>query len=166
MDYIFSYLPLTEDKLHVARIFAYIHFFFFKTVVSPVTEEFLVQRDAREKLAKWMNKSWKLLFHTWHVLGFEWCSYLRQEKLRKREHICIGQLTVSVPRRCAQVAAQFLSGWNGHDWVSVPCTLWCVWSWCLLALLLQHLCLCLNAFSAQRSMGSFISRHGLKVPGS
>lgn len=48
---LFSYLPLTEDKLHVARIFAYIHIFF-KTVVSPVTEEFLVQRDAPQKLAK------------------------------------------------------------------------------------------------------------------
>ena len=121
-----------------------------------MTEEFLVQRDAPQKLAKWINESWKLLFHTWHVPGVEWCLYLTAGKAQEERT----PLYWKADSICAEkTAARFLSGWNGHNWASVPCILSCMWSWCLLDLLLQRLCLCLNAFSAQRSMGRPISRH-------
>ena len=165
MDYIFSYLPLTEDKLHVARIFAYIHFFFLNFCIpSDFFSHCSWFREMLDRnLLNELTNPGNSYFILGMFLGLSGAHTWGGKSLGRENTSILDSWQCLCPEK---VAAQFLSGWNGHDWVSVPCTLWCVWSWCLLALLLQHLCLCLNAFSAQRSMGSFISRHGLKVPGS
>lgn len=163
MDYIFSYLPLTEDKLHVARIFAYIHFFFFKLLYPQWLKSSWFREMLDRNLLNELTNPGNSYFILGIFLGLSGAhTWGRKSSGRENTSVLDGW-----QRLCPEkVAAESLSGWNGHDWVSVPCTLSRVWSWCLLALLLQHLCLRLNAFSAQRSMGSFISRHGLKVPGS